>query len=647
MCGIAGIVDFAPATGDGDPRLTRWAQAMGEALHHRGPDGQGIWSDPDAGAHLAHTRLAVIDLMPTGQQPMLSRDGALVMVFNGEIYNHRELRARLLQEGVTFRGHSDTEVLLEAIARWGLDRTLAELAGMFAIALWYRRQRRLILVRDRFGKKPLFVVRRGDRVAFASEITALRRWPQLDAEIEPRAVCSLLSLGYVSGGLSILREVRPLPPGHRLCLQAGALTATPVPFWCLREAISAAPALPPREAEARVSDSLQRAVRERMVADVPLGALLSGGIDSSLVLALMQRASEQPVRSFSVGFSEQAYDESGYARALAAHLGSEHVELRVDEQMALSAVTDLARVYDEPFADSSQLPMLLIARLTRGHVTVALSGDGGDELFGGYNRHVNAARLARYLAALPSCLRRRISDAVLAIRPGTLNALRGVLGRARQVDQGFADRVHKLARLSAAGDLQQLYHRCLLQDADLVRRCDDQEPGPPADWLPALPAASEREDVAERFMVADTLGYLPDDILVKIDRASMSCALEVRSPFLDHRVFSAAWSLTPRQRIAHGQGKQILRRLLAQQLPPALFERPKAGFAIPLAQWLRGGLRDWAEALLSPHALAQDGYVDARAVRRVWAAHLAGRRNAQHALWPVLMLRAWREETGL
>lgn len=650
MCGICGFLAPPAGKDGGTPAaLERTVRAMAGTLAHRGPDGEGAWVDAAAGVGLGHRRLAIVDLSPAGDQPMHSANGRWTVVFNGEIYNFRELRHELEAEGHVFRGHSDTEVLVEACARDGIAAVLPRLNGIFALAAWDRRERVLHLARDPLGVKPLYWARAGEVWLFASQPKALRAHPAFAAAglggIDPAALAAYLRLGCVPAPLSIHQGVRMLEPGTRLTLRAGAASGDPegTVFWSLDAVARAGRADPldlPDEAAADALEALLTdAVGRQMVADVPLGAFLSGGIDSSTVVALMQAQSARPVRSFTIGFREAGFDEADHARAVAAHLGTDHTELVVEPGHALDLVPRLAEWYDEPFADSSQIPTLLVSALTRRHVTVALSGDGGDELFGGYNRHLWAPRLDRRLAPLPPEVRRAAAAALRAVPPAGWDRLAALVPAAVRPRQ-TGDKLHKLAGVLEARDPAALYRR-------LTERWSGA--GVPVRGGGTAPPVWGRRPVPdglgplERLLYLDSTGYLPDDILAKVDRASMAVGLEARVPLLDPRVVALAWRLPAAQKTRGGTGKWLLRRVLHRHVPPALVERPKSGFAVPLDSWLRGPLRDWAEALLDPHRLADDGLLDPGPVRALWTEHRDGRRNHREELWAVLMFQAWRE----
>lgn len=622
MCGIVGFLD--PDRRIAPKRYDAIAGAMADRLAHRGPDDRGVWSDADAGVALGFRRLSILDLSPAGHQPMRSGDGNLVMVFNGEIYNHRALRRALDAETApAWRGHSDSEVLVEAVARWGLETTLDRINGMFAIAVWDRRTRRLSLARDRLGEKPLAYGWLGGAFLFASELAALPPHPAWTGELDRGALDLFLSHGYVPAPWTAFAGMRKLPPGGWLELAADGREVPSRCYWSAPERAAAAAATPFAGTEAAATEALEAliddAVAMRMEADVPVGAFLSGGIDSSLVAAAMQRAQPGTVRSFCIGFPDPAHDEAPYAAAVARHLAADHTTLEVSERQCLEVLPDLAQVYDEPFADASQIPTLILCRLTRAQVTVSLSGDGGDELFGGYARYQRAAEAWRRLERAPPALR-RAAGATASLLAGR--------------DWRPARRLRKLAEAMAYGAPEQLFrdHLTSWRPSDGVTSSAAR----PA-TLFDQPLAASLPSLEQRFMLRDAMTYLPDDLLVKIDRASMSCGLEVRAPLLDHRIAEFAWSLPPELAL----GKRLLREALYRRVPRALVDRPKHGFEPPLARWLKEGLRPWADDLLSPARLRRHGIVAPDLVATRWSAHRAGARNWSRALWPVLMLEAW------
>ncbi|MCR9070074.1 MAG: asparagine synthase (glutamine-hydrolyzing) [Rhodobacteraceae bacterium] len=636
MCGIAGL--FVPDGRTGD--IARTAAAMGDTLAHRGPDDGDVWADPQAGIALAHRRLAVVDLSPAGRQPMHSGNGRYVICYNGEVYNHAEMRAELEARGHRFRGQSDTETMLAGIEAWGLYATLSRLVGMFAFALWDREARALTLVRDRLGIKPLYWSLQGGQLIFGSELKALRAVPGFDDRRDPGAVLGYLRLNCIGGDRTIYAAARKLLPGQVLTIGPGGAPELST-FWRLADVVAAARADPfqgsEAEAETLLHDTLIDAVGCRMLADVPLGAFLSGGIDSSTVVALMQAQSPRPVKTFSIGFDSPGFNEADHARAVAAHLGTDHTEVTVTEAEARDVIPLLPAIYDEPFADSSQIPTYLVSKIARAHVTVALSGDGGDELFAGYSRHVAAERYARTLFAQPKALRRLEAGAIRMLPPAAWTALARALPASRRPAQAGL-KAYKLAGVLEGGP-EDLYRRLVSHwdDPGAIVRPEAVEPAAVwgQDWSGLLP------DPVERMQFMDTLGYLPDDILTKVDRASMAVALEARVPLLDHRVVALSWRLPKAMKLGGGQGKAILRRVLHRYVPRELVGRPKMGFGVPLGAWLRGPLRDWAGDLLSDAAFARSDIFAPEPIRQKWQEHLSGRRDWEYLLWDVLMYQAW------
>jgi asparagine synthase (glutamine-hydrolysing) len=634
MCGIAGLIEFAGELTPG--ALGRRARAMADALAHRGPDGADVWSDPAAGLALSHRRLAIVDLTPTGAQPMVSFDGRWVISYNGEVYNAETIAADPQMTGLVRRGTSDTEIIVESIARRGLDRTLADLNGMFAIALWDRATRTLHLVRDRLGIKPLFYSKTNGGFFFASELKGLLA-AGLTFELDEASVASFLRFGYVPTPHSIYRNVGKVEPGEIVSFTAtGGLRRAK--FWNLDKIVQNGLDHPfvgsDTQAEEALHSLLADAVSINMISDVSLGAFLSGGIDSSMVAALMVAAKRGPVRTFSIGFPDFGYDEAPHARSVASHLGTRHQELVVTAADALAVVPHLADMYDEPFADSSQIPTHAISRMTRTHVTVALSGDGGDEVFAGYNRHTLAAEWFPRLAAWPRSLRRVASAGLQSIPDGTIDFLTRVLPLSRRLGQP-ADKLKKLAEVMPLDGEAAYLH--------LVSQCRDPETltGGLQEQPISLSWTKGSAGLLERMQFWDMATYLPDDILQKVDRASMAVSLEVRPPLLDHRVVEFAWTLPRNLRVRGGETKWLLRRVLDRYVPRHLVNRPKAGFAIPLADWLRGPLRDWAEDLLDSRRLAS-GILDAGSVRKLWLEHVTGGHNRAYALWTILMFESWR-----
>lgn len=640
MCGLTGFLSLSDA-GQSPDQSREDARAalsrMTATLHHRGPDDGDVWIDERAQAGLGHRRLAILDLSPQGRQPMVSACGRYVLAYNGEIYNHLSLRAELESLGTVFRGRSDTETLLAGIAAWGIRDTIRRCIGMFAFAVWDTRDRLLTLVRDRLGIKPLYygVARRNGRhtLLFGSELKALREHPDFDPGIDRTAVQLLLQHSCIPAPRTIYEQVFKLSPGSMLTVGADAESAVlprPVRWWDIRQIAERQRALPCEMSSDEAIDQLEHllsdAVQARMLADVPLGAFLSGGIDSSLVVALMQQQSSRPVQTFSIGFEETDYDEATYARSVAGHLGTQHTELYVTPRQARDVIPQLPELYDEPFADSSQIPMFLVSRLARQHVTVALSGDGGDELFGGYGRYFHLYERWRSLERIPS-------RALLAAACARIGAV--------VPDGRWKQRFLYRAHLFGTGNAAELYQHANLHWPATEPVVADAEPSDTLYWRPADWAKSDHP--IEQWMWLDAATYLPDDILTKVDRASMAVSLEARVPLLDHRVAEFAWSLPPDWKVAGGQGKRPLRQLLKRHVPEHLFERPKMGFGVPIDEWLRGPLRDWAEALLDESRLRQEGFIDPDPVRRKWTEHLARRADWHYHLWDVLMFQSWLE----
>jgi asparagine synthase (glutamine-hydrolysing) len=661
MCGITGM--FGAQGGELEPTVRR----MVAALHHRGPDDSGIWSDGKAGVALGHARLSILDLTAEGHQPMPSAGGRFVITYNGEIYNFAELRDELSRLGHAFRGHSDTEVMLASFEQWGVQEAVRRFLGMFAFALWDRAEQVLYLVRDRVGIKPLYFGWAGDTLLFGSELKALQAHAGFKNAIDLRALALFLRYGYVPAPFSIFQTIHKLSPGCVLAVPKSfvekARTFSPDPddpdagwkparYWSVGSAVEQGLREPfagsEEEAVEHLDDLLRTAVRMHMVSDVPLGAFLSGGVDSSTIVALMQAQSSRPVKTFSIGFHETDYDEAQHASKVARHLGTDHTELYVTPAEGQAVIPRLPALYDEPFADSSQIPTLLVSALARRQVTVSLSGDGGDELFGGYNRYLWCARVWDRIGGAPVWLRGLAARGLTAVSPqrwdAVFRALGPMLPRAfNQPTPGY--KLHKLADALCIRDLPALY-------LSLVSYWKD----PPALLRPAVDEPdifaprrfrSRLTDFTQQMMGLDLMTYLPDDILVKVDRASMAHSLEARVPFLDHRVVEFAWRLPLSMKIRDGQSKRVLRRVLDRYVPRPLIERPKMGFCVPVDSWLRGPLRDWGESLLDERRLRTDGFFDPRMVRDKWAEHLSGRRDWQYPLWAVLMFQAWVDEHKL
>ena len=623
-------------------------RCMADTLTHRGPDDADAWVDPTTGLALGFRRLAILDLTEDGRQPMHSESGRYVIAFNGEVYNFAELRQQLEPLGHHFRGHSDTEVLLAAIEEWGLEVAVKRFVGMFAFALWDQQEHRLSLVRDPLGIKPLYYGWMGQTFLCGSELKALRAHPAFRPEVDRGALTLYLRYGYVPAPYAIYQGVYKLLPGCMLTLGSPSDRPSPVAYWSAKEIAERGVAQPFRgsdqEAVEQLDHLLREEVRRHMVADVPLGAFLSGGIDSSTVVALMQAQSTQPVRTFSIGFHEGDYNEAVYARAVANHLGTDHTELYVTPAEAQAVIPRLPEIYDEPFADSSQIPTFLVSQLARTQVTVSLSGDGGDELFGGYHRYWIGRAIWQKMRWMPPGLRQVLAKRTTSVPTALYDRwLSGLAAYAGRYDEkaSVGARLHRLAEVLAQPTPEDLYRQLVWQwkaPADVVVRGHTPQAGlaSPDNWA-SLP------DFVHRMMLADTMTYLPDDILVKVDRASMAVSLEARVPLLDHNVVEWSWSLPPSMKRRDQCSKWILRQVLYNYVPRDLIERPKMGFGVPIGAWLRGPLRDWAESLLSEPRLRNEGFFHPAAVRGTWHEHLSSVRNAQYLLWDVLMFQAWLE----
>jgi asparagine synthase (glutamine-hydrolysing) len=623
MCGIAGIWT---ARGEAADVLAEIGHAMSATLRHRGPDDSGTWVDSRAGIVLASRRLAIQDLSPAGHMPMVSHCGRFVIVYNGEVYNFRDIRAELQKKNVPFSGSSDTEVLVNACASWGIEATLKRLNGMFSFALWDKLEQTLTLVRDRLGIKPLYYGWCDGVLLFASELKAFHRYPAFPKRIDRRSVALFVRLGYIPAPHSIYDSVYKLPPGHFVQIKSGCERSSPTPFWRL----TALPRKSSRECTHHLNQTteeldqlLRDAIRLRMLADVPVGAFLSGGIDSSVVVAMMQAQTTAKVKTFTIGFDQSSHDEAEHSRAVAAYLHTDHTVLRVSADTALEMIPRLPAIYDEPFADPSQIPTFLVSRLAREAVTVSLSGDGGDELFGGYAEYVRGGRRLALLRAL-SPLRWLSRSAARALTPLA------------------PDRVAKLATLADIRSPEALHHYHVSQwisPSDVLFE-HAEHPTPFTEhtvWPDGI------NDV-EKMMYLDLVTYLPEDILTKVDRASMAVGLEARVPLLDYRVVEFAWQLPLELKLFRRQGKRILRAILARYLPPRLTERPKMGFDCPLATWLRGPLKPWAEDLLAPSQLRNADFLNVERITAIWRDHVSNRRNFASRLWHILMFEAWRAE---
>ncbi len=640
MCGFTGFYSLKNSRTRAEMHVV--GKRMTQSLVHRGPDSGDIWQDPDCPLLLGHRRLAILDLSPEGHQPMTSPSGRYVIVFNGEIYNHLEIRDALVDSDVIFRGRSDTETLLAAIDHWGLNLTLQKLRGMFAFALWDRKERTLDFVRDRFGKKPLYIGWAGKNLVFGSELKALRQHPDFNASIDKQAMALYLRYSCVPAPHSIYEQIWQIPPGHRLRFVANQMDANinlrvlMHPYWSAKDVVKDAKTHAVEGNEDAIVDGfeelLSRSIKDRMISDVPLGAFLSGGIDSSCVVALMQKISDTPVHSFTIGFEDAAYNEAEYAAKIAAHLGTKHHEHICTSQDARDIIPALPDMYDEPFADQSAIPTYLVSKFAREHVSVALSGDGGDEMLGGYSRHMSGPKIYGLMRPLPSFVRGFLAKSITRVSVDQWQAL-------RKNKPLFGRHMHKAASILSLDAREDIYTRLTSAwEGELpTRQFADSRFG--GDALPLLSGLS----FAEQIMLWDTLSYLPNDILTKVDRASMAVSLEARAPLLDTRICDYVWRLPMEYKIRHGKGKWLLREVLKRHLPAALFERPKQGFNIPTGEWIKGPLKDWAEDLLDPQAMKTQGLLDATQIRRVWDEHLKGQGNHSEALWGVLMFQAWHQ----
>jgi asparagine synthase (glutamine-hydrolysing) len=639
MCGFAGILTATPQPArDIEPSVRR----MIATIAHRGPDDEAVWADESAGIALGFRRLAIMDLSPLGRQPMASPSGRYVCVFNGEVYNFLDLRQQLARHGFQFRGGSDTEVMLAAFEQWGIEEAVGRFVGMFAAAIWDRHRRVLLLLRDRLGKKPLYVYRQPGLITFGSELKALAAGPAFDKTIDRQALVAYLQHLYIPAPRTIFAHAMKVPAGSILTIvDAGAPLEPARPYWSLRDVAHRGRRDRigcETEAVEQLNALLCEAVRCRMRADVPLGALLSGGVDSSVVVALMQEAAARPIRTYTIGFADQDYNEAHHARRVAEHLGTDHTELTVTAADAHRLIPRLPDIFDEPLADPSQVPTCLVTQLARQHVAVALCGDGGDELFGGYNRYVYGTRMLPRVMRLPATLRRGIGSRVGRISVDTWDRVGRVAAFVPGLPtQRIGERVHKLAALMTAPSVEAMYRSLVCawpQAGAVVGGTPDAEPGRALE-------EGEPQHLLDRMLLADQLVYLPDDQLARIDRASMAVALELRSPLLDHRVAEFSWRLPPHFKLRGTAGKWILRHVLYRRVPQAIVDRPKMGFSIPIDRWLRGPLRSWAEELLADDETYRAGLLDPAPIRRAWRDLQDGRRQTGMALWAVVMFQAW------
>lgn len=647
MCGLAGFLGGMVGAPGHDSLLRR----MSGALIHRGPDDGGIWHDSESGIGLAHRRLSIVDLSSAGRQPMLSGSGRYVTAFNGEIYNHLKLRAELeaSDNAPAWRGHSDTETLLACFDAWGIEAAVKKSTGMLAFAVWDKQTRQLTLGRDRMGEKPLYYGWQGQGeqavFLFGSELKALRAHPAFERSINRDAICLQLRYNYIPAPYSIYHGIAKLRPGYLLTVSLQQREAKEHAYWSTLQAAVSGIAQPftgsAEQAVDELESLLNSAIQQQMMADVPLGAFLSGGIDSSLVVALMQSQSAHPVKTFTIGFKEQGYDEAAYAKAVAQHIGTDHTEFYIGAEQAMEVIPILPTLYDEPFSDSSQIPTFLVSQLAKRQVTVSLSGDGGDELFCGYNRYLMSADVWQKISSRPLPLRQLLAKCILSLSPDWWNRLTCLLPLSkanRAVNMGA--KLHEAAGVIDSRDSDELYTHFISHWSDSVSMVIGGLSLP--SLMDELSGLTGLGDI-ERMMALDCVTFLPDDILVKIDRAAMGVSLETRVPLLDYRVVEFAWKLPQSMKLRDGQSKWALRQVLYRHVPKALIDRPKMGFGVPIGEWLREPLRDWAESLLDETRLRNEGFFHPAPIRQKWQEHLSGKRNWQDHLWDVLMFQAWLE----
>jgi asparagine synthase (glutamine-hydrolysing) len=644
MCGITGFWNIKRQIQITSPKEV--IQKMADAIIHRGPDSSGLWWDEKAEIYFGHRRLAIIDLSSAGHQPMVSRSGLSVLSYNGEIYNSDELRKQLIAAGCQFKGYSDTEVILEACEHWGVEKTAQNLIGMFAFSFWDARTQQLALVRDRVGKKPLYWGIQQGVLLFASELKALTLHPCWSPQIDRQALSSYFDYNYVPAPSSIYQNIQKLRPGRILTIHASGKTEESI-YWDFLQIAANSLISRDNRSESELQEALdvllRDAVKRRMISDVPLAAFLSGGIDSSLIVALMQGESSRAVKTFSIGFHEAGYNEATYAAAVARHLGTDHHELYLHSEEAQSIIPQIPDWFDEPFADVSQIPTFLVSKLARQQVTVSLSGDGGDELFAGYNRYFFGNNLWNLLAKIPKPARSLLEKSLLSVSPMAWDKFAAKIPVLKKQGR-LGDKIHKLSGLLSASNREEFYQLAISHWGNPHALVKGENSG--------IVSGRQGNDYSnfnfvEYMQYKDTLGYLPDDILTKVDRASMAVSLEARTPFLDHRVVEFAWTLPMNMKIRQGKGKWLLRSLLNRYVPINLIERPKMGFSVPIDAWLRGPLREWSEQLLSEHELRKDDILNPQPIRQRWQEHLSGKRNWQYSLWGVLMFQAWRSKWGV
>lgn len=651
MCGITGIFDTQGTLDTGT--LRDMAHKMTAAILHRGPDDGDVWTEPEAGIALGHRRLSIVDLTQEGHQPMMSACQRYVIAFNGEVYNHQELRRQLenLHVAPAWRGHSDTEVMLAAISHWGLDAAVQHFVGMFAFALWDRKDKQLYLVRDRLGEKPIYYGWIAKRFVFASELKALRVCQGWQADIDRNALALLMRHNYIPAPHSIYRSIKKVLPGSIIRLPLNSVHDEPIQssqYWSVKTVVAAGLATPFQGTESdaieHLDTLLRNSIKQQMAADVPLGAFLSGGVDSSTVVALMQAQSSRAIKTFTIGFTEKNYDEATYAKQVAAHLGTDHTELYISPEDALNVIPKLPVIFDEPFSDSSQIPTYLVSQLARQHVTVSLSGDGGDELFAGYTRYSWGNEIWNRIGWMPKPFRRGIASGLESLTPAAWGKLFNVFGAVvpdRLKQYNIGDKLHKITEVLRFDTTQQLYRNLVSHWSDpaaVVQGADEPQ------TMLTCEHGLQFPNFTDLMTYLDTISYLPDDILVKLDRTSMAVSLESRIPLLDHRIVEFARQLPLAMKVKDGQGKWPLRQVLYKYVPKELIERPKRGFGVPIEYWLRGPLRDWCESLLNDQRIRRDGYFNPDEISSKWQDHVSGKRNWHYLLWDVLVFQAWHDE---
>ena len=651
MCGINGFYSLSSFISDDV------ISKMNLAISHRGPDSNGFWSDKESGIFFGHSRLSIIDLSAAGNQPMKSNSGRFILTYNGEIYNHLEIRKELEESSsdIKWKGNSDTETLLEAIDFWGTEMTLKKIQGMFAFGLWDQKKRCLILARDRIGEKPLYFGWQGEgnnkTFLFGSELKALKAHPEFSPKINRNAIALQLRHNYIPAPHSIYKDIYKLQPGHYLILKESDLKRNLLPdsktYWSLTETVFSGNKNQLTINESYIQEDLEKhlqsSVRKQMISDVPLGAFLSGGIDSSSIVALMQSQSTYPVKTFTIGFNEDEYSEARHAKKIAEYLGTDHTELYVSSKKAIEVIPKLPNIYDEPFSDSSQIPTFLISQLAKKDVKVALSGDGGDELFCGYNRYIMGEKFWNIFRLMPQSFRKFFASGLQSISTQDWTKISKLLPGLKKYSN-FGDKIHKGANVLKANTSHELYYMLCSHWQNPTEAVMNSEE--PDTLLTKFKPELEGLNNQQQMMVLDFLTYLPDDILVKVDRAAMASSLETRIPFLDHNLIEYVWRISHSLKFKKGEGKWILKQILNKYIPKHLTERPKMGFGIPINTWLRGPLRDWAENLLDQKKLQQDGYFNSKLIRNKWTEHLSGKRDWQYDLWSILMFKAWIDQNN-